>query len=165
MPSQADMGAAAGANVGMDAAAGANPGMDAAGRAGAATEALGSAGPGDHAMDAVGNSPANDRATQALEEAGPADAAFNAPDADASDDNEMSGSANANASLTGKVQSTLHSNSELRGQNIKSEISEDGSVTLNGSVESSAQKETAEKLVADIEGVSTVNSNLIVEGN
>lgn len=157
MPSEANMGAAAAgrADAGLDAAAAASQmGADAAGRAGAATEALGNAGASDRAMEAIGEGSADSRAGMALDESGPADAALSGPTG-----------ANANASLTGRVQSTLHSNSELRGLGIESNIEEDGSVTLNGTVENADQKEKAEELVANIEGVSSVNSNLTVAGN
>ena len=69
------------------------------------------------------------------------------------------------ASLNGKVNSKLNANKDLRSLNIKSDVSDAGAVTLSGEVETAEEKQLVEDLVASIEGVSKVRSNLMVRDN
>lgn len=70
----------------------------------------------------------------------------------------------SDASLAAIVRSALQSESSLDARNIEVENRE-GNVTLRGRVQSEAQREKAERIVASVGGVKSVTNSLTVEGS
>lgn len=72
---------------------------------------------------------------------------------------DKTGTAIDNASLTTKVKAVLLADEMVKGTQINVD-SENGFVTLSGTVDTSSHKQRAEQLAMNVEGVRSVRNNL-----
>jgi hyperosmotically inducible protein len=77
---------------------------------------------------------------------------------------ERAGDTISDAALTTKVKTVLVAEGELSALDINVD-SEQGVVTLRGTVDSEAQIELAEKVVEDLDGVKAVDNELAAKGS
>jgi hyperosmotically inducible periplasmic protein len=74
-------------------------------------------------------------------------------------DTRTSAQVSADASITADVKARLLTNAELKPLSINV-LTQDGAVTLNGKVNSKAQRETAGRLARGVKGVKSVRNEL-----
>lgn len=73
------------------------------------------------------------------------------------------GNAMSDSVITGKVKAALLADKDIKGTDIKVETNQ-GIVTLNGTVNSRAQIDKAESLTRAVEGVQTIDNRLNIKG-